>query len=38
MAEVRYIIRAGDRKKVDFEVVSMLAGRDEGTIELPNAE
>ncbi len=38
MTEVRYVIRAADRKKVDFEVVSMLAGRIEGTIELQNAE
>jgi len=38
MTEVRYIIRAADHKKVDFEVVSMLAGRVEGTIDMPNAE
>lgn len=38
MAEVRYIVRAADRKRIDFEVVSMLAGRVEGTIELPNAD
>ncbi len=34
MAEVRAIVRAADRKRIDFEVVSMLAGRVEGTIEL----
>ena len=38
MAEVRYIVRAADRKKVDFEIISMLAGRVEGTIELQEAE
>jgi hypothetical protein len=38
MAEVRTIIRAADRKKIDFEVVSTLAGRLEGTIELLEAQ
>lgn len=38
MAEVRYIVRAADRKRIDFEIVSMLAGHVEGTIELPNAD
>lgn len=38
MAEVRYIVRAADRKKVDFEIISMLAGRVEGTIELQEAQ
>ena len=38
MAELRYIVRAADRERIEFEVVSMLAGRVEGTIELQNAE
>ncbi|MEK7992968.1 MAG: hypothetical protein AAB403_04095 [Planctomycetota bacterium] len=38
MAELRYIVRAADRGRIEFEVVSMLAGRVEGTIELQNAE
>ena len=38
MVEVRQIIQAPNLKKIDFEVVSMLAGRIKGTIELPNAE
>jgi hypothetical protein len=38
MAEVRCIVRATDRKKVDFEIISMLAGRVEGTIELQEAQ
>jgi hypothetical protein len=38
MAEIRYIVRAAGRERIDFEVISMLAGRAEGTIELPNAE
>jgi hypothetical protein len=38
MVEQRYTVRASDLKKIDFEVVSMLAGRIKGTIELPNAE
>jgi len=38
MVEARYTIQAPDRKKIGFEVVSMLAGRVEGTIELPDAE
>lgn len=38
MAELRYIIRTADRKRIEFEVVSTLAGRLEGTIELQNAE
>ena len=37
MVEARYTIKAPDRKKIGFEVVSMLAGRLEGTIELPDA-
>ncbi len=38
MAELRYILRAADRKEIDFEIVSTLAGRVEGTIELQEAE
>jgi hypothetical protein len=38
MVEVRQIVRAPSRKKIDFEVVSMLAGQVEGTIELPDVE
>ncbi|HUU18742.1 MAG TPA: M14 family metallopeptidase [Sedimentisphaerales bacterium] len=38
MEEVRYIIRASDRKKINFEVISVLAGQVTGTIELTNAE
>jgi hypothetical protein len=38
MAEQRYIVRAADRKKIEFEVVSTLAGRVEGAIELQSAE
>jgi hypothetical protein len=38
MVEVRQIVQAPSRKKIDFEVVSMLAGQVEGTIELPDAE
>lgn len=38
MDEVRYIIRASDRKKIDFKVISILAGQVNGTIELINAE
>ncbi len=34
MAEVRYVIYAPDRDRIDFKVVSMLAGQAEGTIEL----
>jgi alkylated DNA nucleotide flippase Atl1 len=36
MVEARYTIKAPDCKKIGFEVVSMLAGRVEGTIELPD--
>jgi len=38
MVEQRFVIRAPGREKIDFEVVSMLAGRFEGTIKLPKAE
>jgi len=34
MAEVRYVIHAPNRNRIDFKVVSMLAGQAEGTIEL----
>ena len=36
--EVRYIIRAAGRKKINFGVISALAGKITGTIELTNAE
>ncbi len=32
------LTQAPDRKKIGFEIVSMLAGRVEGAIELPDAE
>jgi hypothetical protein len=38
MEEVRYIIRSSGRKKINFEVISVLAGQLTGTIELTNAE
>ncbi|MBL7188237.1 MAG: hypothetical protein ISS70_18085 [Phycisphaerae bacterium] len=38
VVEARYTIKAPDRKKIGFEVVSMLGGRVEGTIELPDAK
>jgi hypothetical protein len=34
MAEIRYIVHAAGREKIEFKVVSMLAGQVEGTIEL----
>lgn len=34
MAEVRYVIHAQNRNRINFKVVSMLAGQAEGTIEL----
>jgi len=38
MVELRYIVRVTEREKIDFEVVSMLAGKVKGSVELPNAE
>ncbi len=38
MEEVLYIIRAYDRRKINFEVISILAGQVTGTIDLTNAE
>jgi hypothetical protein len=38
MVEQRFVLRAPGRGIIDFEVISMLAGRLEGTIELPEAE
>lgn len=38
MAELRYIVRAPEREKIDFEVNSMLAGKVKGSVELPEAE
>ncbi|MBN1805884.1 MAG: hypothetical protein JW837_11595 [Sedimentisphaerales bacterium] len=34
MVEVRYIVYVPDEKKIDFEVISMLAGQVKGTIDL----
>jgi len=34
MVELRYVIYAPGRKKIDFEIISMLAGQIEGTINL----
>ncbi len=34
MAEVRYVIHAPNHNRIDFKVVSMLAGQAEGTIEV----
>jgi hypothetical protein len=34
MVEARYIVHAPDRKKIGFEIISMLAGQVEGTINL----
>jgi hypothetical protein len=38
MVEERFVIRAPGQKDIDFEIVSMLAGRIEGTIELSETE
>jgi len=38
MVEMRYIIRTPDKKDVSFEVISMLAGRTSGTIDLTIAK
>ena len=38
MEELRYIIRSSGRKKINFELISVLAGQVTGTIELTNAE
>jgi len=38
MVELRYIVRVPERERIDFEVVSMLAGKVKGSVELPNAE
>ena len=38
MIELRYIVRIPEREKIDFEVVSMLAGKVKGSVELPDAE
>jgi hypothetical protein len=34
MAEARYVVHAPNRDRINFKVVSMLAGQAEGTIEL----
>ena len=36
MIELRYIVRIPERERIDFEVVSMLAGKVKGSVELPN--
>ena len=38
MIELRYIVRVSEQEKIDFEVVSMLAGKVNGSVDLPNAE
>ncbi|MGB2861784.1 MAG: M14 family metallopeptidase [Sedimentisphaerales bacterium] len=38
MVELRYIVRVPEQEKIDFEVVSMLAGKVKSSVELPNAE
>ena len=38
MVEERFVIRTPDRDDIDFEIVSMLAGRLDGTIKLADAQ
>jgi hypothetical protein len=38
MVELRYIIRAQELEKIDFQIISMLAGNVRSSVELPNAE
>jgi hypothetical protein len=38
MVELRYIVRVPEQQKIDFEVISMLAGKVKGSAELPNDE
>lgn len=38
MVELRYIVRVPEKQKIDFEVISMLAGKVKGSVELPNDE
>ncbi len=38
MVETRYVIYAPGRKKIEFEIISMLAGQIEGTIDLEKSE
>jgi hypothetical protein len=38
MVELRYIVRVPEKQKIDFEVISMLAGKVKGSIELSNDE
>jgi len=38
MVELRYIVRVPEQEKIDFEIVSMLAGKVKSSVELPNAE
>jgi hypothetical protein len=38
MVEMRYIVRVPELEKIDFHVISMLAGKAKGLVELPNDE
>ena len=38
MIEVRYIIYVPEREKIDFEIISMLAGHVEGTVNLKESK
>ena len=38
MVELRYVIYAPGRKKIDFEIISMLAGQIDGTINLQKSK
>jgi hypothetical protein len=38
MVELRYIVRVPEKQEIDFEVISMLAGKVKDSVELPNDE
>jgi hypothetical protein len=38
MVESRYVVRVPEQQRIDFEVISMLAGKVKSSVELPNAE
>lgn len=38
MVELRFVVRIPERERIDFEVVSMLAGKVKGFVELPDNE
>ena len=38
MIELRYIVRVPEQETIEFEVVSMLAGKVKGSIEVPDTE